>query len=140
MLVTHQRATTDHRACLDREQAGDLAALDLVDPGRQHLRLADIARQEQQIVGRELLRESQHRGLVGARHQAKFNVAGVGFGVPRIGTCFTHVDLLPSQLSSFGHSRLMAFGPATRLTWPPFSTTSSLSADPTLVIRCFAAS
>ena len=49
-------------------------------------------------------------------HQAEFDVAGVGLDVARIGTCFTHVDLLPSQLSSFGHSRLMALAPATRLT------------------------
>ena len=34
----------------------------------------------------------------------------------RIGTCFAHVDLLPSQESSFGHSRLIALAPATRLT------------------------
>ena len=65
---------------------------------------------------RELLRKSQHRGLVTARHQAEFDVAGVGLDVARIGTCLAHVDLLPNQLSSFGHSRLIAFAPATRLT------------------------
>jgi hypothetical protein len=91
-------------------------ALDLADPGRQHLGLADIARQEQQIMRRQFLRESQHRGLVGAAHHSKFDLAGVGLGVARIGTCFAHVDLLPSQLSSFGHSRLIALAPATRLT------------------------
>ena len=67
-------------------------------------------------MGRQFLREGQHRGFVGARHQAEFDVAGVGLDVARIGTCFTHVDLLPSQLSSFGHSRLIALAPATRLT------------------------
>ena len=65
---------------------------------------------------RELLRERQHRGLVAARHQAEFDVAGIGLDVARIGTCFAHVDLLPSQESSFGHSRLIALAPATRLT------------------------
>ena len=51
-----------------------------------------------------------------ARHQAEFDVAGIGLDVARIGTCFTHVDLLPNQESSFGHSRLIALAPATRLT------------------------
>ena len=65
---------------------------------------------------RELLRKRQHSRLVGARHQAKFNVARIGLDVAGIGTCFAHVDLLPSQESSFGHSRLIALAPATRLT------------------------
>src|SRR6185436_12594790 len=130
----------DHRPVLHRHQADDGAALDLVDPGRQHFWLADIARQEQQIMRRKLLRKSQHCGLVAARHQAEFDVAGVGLDVARIGTCFAHVDLLPNQESSFGHSRLMALAPATTLTWPPLRITSSLSVEPTLAIRCFAAS
>ena len=67
-------------------------------------------------MGRQLLRESQHRGLIRPRHQAEFDIAGIGLDVPRIGTCFTHVDLPPSQESSFGHSRLTALAPATRLT------------------------
>src|SRR4029079_1281122 len=140
MRVTHQRAAADHRAVLHRQQALDLASFDLVDPGRQHFWLADIARQEQQIVGRQFLREGEHGRLVGAGHQAEFDLADIGLDMPRIGTCFTHVDLLPNQLSSFGHSRLIALGPATRLTWPPFSITSSLSIEPPLVIRCLAAS
>ena len=41
---------------------------------------------------RQLLREGQHRGLVGARHQAEFDLAGIRPDVPRIGTGFTHVD------------------------------------------------
>ena len=65
---------------------------------------------------RQLLGKRQHGGLVAARHQAEFNVAGIGLDVARIGTCFTHVDLLPNQESSFGHSRLIALAPATRLT------------------------
>ena len=131
MRVAHQRAAADDRPRLYREQARDRATLDLVDPGRQHLGLADIARQEQQIMGWQLLREGEHGGLVRPRHHQEFNVAAVGLDLPRIGTCFTHVDLLPNQLSSLGHSRLTALGPATRLTWPPFSTTSSLSVEPT---------
>ena len=67
-------------------------------------------------MGRQFLREGEHGRLVRAGHQAEFDLAGVGLGVPRIGTCFTHVDLLPNQLSSFGHSRLIALAPATRLT------------------------
>src|SRR6185295_14683167 len=106
----------------------------------QHLGLADVARQEQQVMRRQLLCKRQHGSLVAARHQAEFNVAGIGLDVARIGTCFTHVDLLPNQESSFGHSRLIALAPATRLTCPPFSITSSLSVEPTLGIRCFAAS
>src|SRR6185312_9871140 len=123
-------------ARLDREQADDGAPLDLVDPGRQHLRLADIARQEQEVVGRQLPGEVEHGGFVRPRHQAELDVAGLGFGVPRVGTGFAHIDLPPSQESSLGHSRLMALAPATRLTWPPFNITSSLSAEPTLAIRC----
>ena len=116
MRIAHQRAATDHRATLERQQARDQPALDLADPGRQHLGLADIARQEQQIVRRQFLRKRQYRSLVSAGHQTKFDLAGVGLGVARIGTCFAHMDLLPNQLSSFGHSRLMALGPATTLT------------------------
>jgi hypothetical protein len=52
MLVPDKRAASDHCAVLERKQAYDIAALDLVDPGRQHFRLADIARKEQQVVGR----------------------------------------------------------------------------------------
>src|SRR4029079_8355169 len=92
------------------------------------------------IMGRQFLRESQHRSLVRPGHLTEFDFAGIGLGVPRIGTCFAHVDLLPSQLSSFGHSRLIALAPATRLTCPPFSITSSLSAEPTLVIKSLPAS
>jgi len=65
-------------------------------------------------MGRQFLRKGQHGLLVRPGHQT--NVAGIGLGVPRIGTCFTHVDLPPNQLSSFGHSRLIALAPATRLT------------------------
>ena len=65
MRIAHQRAAADHRARLHRQQAGDGAALDLLDPGRQHLGLADVARQEQQIVRRQLLREVEHGGFVG---------------------------------------------------------------------------
>src|SRR3954447_7151626 len=140
MPVAHQRAAADHRARLHGEDARDVAALDLGDPGRQHLWLTDVARQEQQVVRRQFLRESQNRGFVGARHQAELNFTGIGLGMPRIGTRFAHVDLPPSQESSFGHSRLIALAPATRLTWPPFSITSSLSEEPTFAIRCFAAS
>ena len=67
-------------------------------------------------MGRQFLRKGEHGGLVGPRHQAEFNFAGVGLDVPRVGTRFTHIDLPPNQLSSFGHSRLMALAPATRLT------------------------
>ena len=54
--------------------------------------------------------------VVGPRHQAEFDVAGIGRDVTRIGTSFGHIDLPPNQESSFGHSRLMALAPATRLT------------------------
>jgi hypothetical protein len=67
-------------------------------------------------MGRQFLRKSQYRGFVPPGHQAEFNLAAIGLGEPRIGTCYTHVDLLPNQLSSFGHSRLMALAPATTLT------------------------
>ena len=65
---------------------------------------------------RQRFRKVEHRGFVGARHQAEFDLAGVGLDVARIGTCFAHVDLPPNQESSFGHSRLIALAPATRLT------------------------
>jgi len=38
-----KRAAADHDAVPHRDQARDVAALDLVDPGRQHFWLADIA-------------------------------------------------------------------------------------------------
>ena len=116
MRVAHQRPAADNVAVLHRKQARDVAALDLVNPGRQYLGLADVARQEQQVVRRQRLRELEHRQLVRPRHQAEFDVAGIQLGVARIGTCFTHVDLPPNQESSFGHSRLIALAPATRLT------------------------
>ena len=67
-------------------------------------------------MGRQLLREGQHGGFVRRRHQAEFDLAGIGLDAARIGTCLAHVDLSPNQESSFGHSRLMALAPATRLT------------------------
>src|SRR5215472_8605866 len=138
MRITYQGTATDHLAIPDRQQARDVAALDLVDPGRQHFWLADISRQEQEIMGWQLLCEGQHRGFVGARHQAKFDFAGFRLDTTRIGTVFTHIDLPASQLSSFGHSRRTALAPATSETWPPLSITSSLSLEATRGIRCFA--
>src|ERR1700712_825109 len=141
MRIAHQRTAADHLAVLHRQQAGDGAALDLLDPGGKHPRLADIARQEQQIVHRKLLREVEDSCFVRRCHQPEFNVTGLGLDVARVGTCLTaHVDLSPNQESSFGHSRFIALAPATRLTWPPFSITSSLSVEATLGIRCLAAS
>ena len=65
----------------------------------------------------KLLREREHGGLIGRRHQSEFDLAGLGRHPTRIGTCLAaHVDLSASQESSFGHSRLMALAPATRLT------------------------
>jgi hypothetical protein len=64
-------------------------------------------------MGRQFLREGEHGGFVGARHQAKFDLAGIRLGMTRIGTGFTHIDLPPNQESSLGHSRLIALGPAT---------------------------
>ena len=118
------------------------AALDLLDPGAEHFRLADVARQEQQVVRRKLLREIQHRRLVGRRHHPELDVAGFGSDMQRIAADFAcaHVDLSPSQESSFGHSRLMALAPATRLTWPPFSMISCLSDEPIFWINGLAAS
>jgi hypothetical protein len=43
----------------------------------------------------------------------KEQAAGLGLDVARIRTGFTHIDLPPSQESSFGHSRLTALAPAT---------------------------
>ena len=46
--LAHESAHwTKHPARLDREQARDRAALDLLDPGGKHLRLTDVARQKQ---------------------------------------------------------------------------------------------
>ena len=67
-------------------------------------------------MARQFLREVEHGGFVRPRHQAEFDLAGVGLDVPRVGTCLAHIDLPPSQESSFGHSRLIALAPATRLT------------------------
>ena len=65
---------------------------------------------------RQRLRKVEHGGFVGPRHQAELDVAGIRLDVARIGACFTHIDLPPNQESSFGHSRLIALAPATRLT------------------------
>src|SRR5581483_3299677 len=140
MPVADQRPAADHLAVSDCEQALDVAALDLVDPGRQHFWLNGIAGQEKEVMRRQLLRKGEHGRLVGPRHQTEFDVAGIGLDVTGIGTGLTHVDLPPSQESSFGHSRFIALAPATRETWPPFSITSSLSVEATLGIRCLAAS
>ena len=51
-----------------------------------------------------------------------------------------HVERAPSQLSSFGQRRRIAFAPAITLTWPPLNTISSLSVDPTFGIKCLVAS
>src|SRR5437879_2720615 len=116
MRIAYQSTAADHLAVLHSQEAYDVATLDLMDPGRQHFRLTDIARQEQKVVRRQRFRKRKHRGFVGAGHQAEFDVAGISLGVARIGTLLTHVDLPPSQESSLGHSRLIALAPATRLT------------------------
>src|SRR3977135_890173 len=141
MGIADQRAATNYLAVRRRQQTRDRAALDLLDPRRQHFWLADVARQEQQVMRRQSLCKIQHCGLVRRRHQAEFDVARIGLDAARIGTGFAaHIDLSPNHESSFGHSRLMALAPATRLTWPPLSITSSLSVEPTFWIRCLAAS
>ena len=117
MRIAHQRAAADDLAVHHRKQTRDGAALDLLDPGGQDLRLADVARQEQQIMRRKRLAEGEHGGLVGGRHQADLDVSGIRPDATRIGTRFTHVDLFPSQESSFGHSRFTALAPASR-PWP----------------------
>src|SRR3977135_665141 len=141
MGIADQRAATNYLAVLHRQQTRDRAALDLLDPCRQHLWLDDVARQEQQIMSRQSPCQVEHGGLIRWRHQAEFDVARIGLDAARIGTCFAaHIYLSPNHESSFGHSRLRALAPATRLTWPPFSMTSSLSVEPTFWIRCLAAS
>ena len=66
---------------------------------------------------RQFLREVEHGGFVRLRHQAEFDLAGLGRDAARIGAgVAAHVDLSHNHESSFGHSRLMALAPATRLT------------------------
>ena len=121
----------------------------LDDAIREHLELKrkhgadpeDVARQEQEIVHRQFLREVEHGGFVRLRHQAEFDLAGIGLDAARIDAgVAAHVDLSPSHESSFGHSRLTALAPATRLTWPPLRITSSLSVEPIFRTRGLAAS
>src|SRR5438477_2681932 len=140
MRIANQRAATDNLAGRHREQACDCTPLDFLDPRGQYPWLADIARQKQQVMRGQLSREFKHRRFISLRHQPEFDRPRFGRDLPRIGSLFTHVDLTPSQESSFGHSRFTALAPATRLTWPPFSTTSSLSVEPTFLISGFAAS
>src|SRR5579871_2117192 len=116
MRVAHQGAAAHDRAVLDCEQAGDRATLDLVDPGREHLWLADVAWQKQKVMRRQLLREGEYGRLVRARHQAKLDVASLGFDVTRVGTLLAHIDLPANQESSFGHRRRTALAPAMRET------------------------
>ena len=116
MAIADQGTAAHNFAVPDCQQARNIAALDLVDPGREHFWLADIARQEQQIMGRQFLRKREDCGFVCARHQAKFDVAGLGLDVTRIATLLAHIDLPANQESSFGHSRLIALAPATRET------------------------
>jgi hypothetical protein len=81
---------------------------------------------------RKLLGEFEYRGLVGRSHHPKLDVTRLRSDVKWIAAYVAgaHIDLSPNQESSFGHSRLMALAPATRLTWPPFRITSSLSVEP----------
>src|SRR3977135_2223889 len=141
MGIADQRAATNYLAVLHRQQTRDRAALDLLDPRRQHFWLADVARQEQQIMRRQSPCKIQHGGLIRRRHQAEFDVARIGLDAARIGTGFAaHIDLSPNHESSFGHSRLRALAPAPSAPWPPFSMPSSWSGEPTFWIRCLAAS
>ena len=66
---------------------------------------------------RQFLREVEHRGFVGLRHQPEFDFAGVGLDVARIGSCFAHAqtDLSLNQESSLGHNRFTALAPAATL-------------------------
>ena len=62
--------------------------------------------------------ESEGRGVVGGGHIAQRHRAIVKVSLARVlAECFNfHIDRSESQLSSSGHKRRLAFGPATMLT------------------------
>jgi hypothetical protein len=64
--------------------------------------MRDVARQEEQIVRRQLTRKCRDRGFIAGVHEPDLDLA--------------HTERGPSHASSRGHSRLTAFGPATKLT------------------------
>src|SRR5258706_12245999 len=117
--VAHQRSGAHELAILLGDQAVDPAFLDRAEPGLDHARMFQVAAKEQQVMLRQALRKGDHRVAVVRRKAA--NV-------------MAHVDLSPSPSPSFGHTRLSALPPATRLTCPPFNVTCSLSREPTLSI------
>src|SRR5947209_7653031 len=140
--IARDRRAAGHLGAAECEQRRQRTALDLVHPRRENFRVRDVARQEQQVVRRQLAREREHRGFVARAHEPQL-VRRIGErDRARIGARrrVAHTERTPSHASSRGHKRLTAFGPATRLTWPPLSTISSLSAEPTWPISGFAAS
>lgn len=117
--IADQGSGADQSAAVDRDEAVDPPVLDRAKPRSNDSRMRQVASKEEQVVFGKVFCKSKHRIAVG-RFEAPDLVA--------------HVDLSPSHSTSFGHSRLIALPPATKLTCPPFIVTCSLSTDPTIPI------
>ena len=138
-LVGEDRGAADHRRAVARDQARQLAAVERPDPGVDDLRMADVARQEQQVVRRQRRDERDQRIAVGGGHPRDLDRRAAAFDLPGIASRrLAHVERASSHASSAGHMRFTAFGPAAMLTWPPGSVISLLSFEPTAApaVRC----
>src|SRR5438874_12025651 len=109
----------------------DAAEIHVVEPRIDDIWVGDVDAKEEQVVFRECAGELKERLTVSPLQQAQRDVVSVGelhgaWQRERI-VVLAHIDRTDSHSFTFGHKRVTAFIPATRLTCPPFSTTSSLS-------------
>ena len=139
----------DHLFVREGEQSRHLLRLDVADPLVDHLGVADVAAQKQEVVIRQAVGEREQGAAVARVHGAHRQVDDAqparhpADGRHRLLTLVRHrlyTDRSASHSSSRGHRRRTAFRPATRLTWPPFSMSSCLSSAPTIGTRSRAAS
>src|SRR3990172_7296996 len=138
-----QAALAEDPAVALRDDRHDLIGFDVVHPRRYHPGVGDVRPEEQQVVVGERLRERQELRDISPAQPPELDRAAVfEFRLPWKGkrSVRVHTDRTESHSLIFGHSRKIALGPATRLTCPPFSKTSSLSSLPTTDVTSFVAS
>jgi hypothetical protein len=122
-----------HRRAVARDQARQLAGFERAHPCLDDLRMADVARQEQQVVRRQRRDEGDQRVAIRRGHARDLDRRAAAVDAARVvALVLAHVERASSHESSAGHMRFTAFGPAAMLTWPPGSVISLLSfeADP----------
>src|SRR6266508_1079349 len=135
------RGIAVHHARRLGQDRRDPPALDALHPDGDGVGPGDVAPQEQQVVSGERARERERDLRVGGRHGPQRERVAADGDLARIRPRRrgAHTERGESQPSISGHSRRLAFGPATRLTWPPFSTRSRLSSLPTSATSSLAA-